>query len=95
MAPEQAMAKDIGAWTDLYSVGCISYELFTGRPPFVDAEEPMAIMLRHVTEPLPPAADGGGRRSGDLGVDRAAGGEEAGGPAAVGDAPRGRTSRRS
>ena len=57
MAPEQAMAKDIGSWTDLYSVGCIAYELFTGSPPFVDAEEPMAIMLRHVTEPLPPAAE--------------------------------------
>ncbi len=57
MSPEQAMAKEIGSWTDLYSVGCISYELFTGKPPFVDAEEPMAIMLRHVTEPLPPAAD--------------------------------------
>ena len=57
MSPEQAMAKDIGSWTDLYSVGCISYELFTGSPPFVDAEEPMAIMLRHVTEPLPPAAE--------------------------------------
>ena len=56
MAPEQAMARDIGSWTDLYSVGCIAYELFTGSPPFVDAEEPMAIMLRHVTEPLPPAA---------------------------------------
>ena len=31
MAPEQAMARDIGPWTDLYSVGCIAYELFTGR----------------------------------------------------------------
>ena len=57
MAPEQAMARDIGAWTDRYSVGCIAYELFTGSPPFIDAEEPMAIMLRHVTEPLPPAAE--------------------------------------
>ena len=57
MAPEQAMAREIGSWTDLYSVGCIAYELFTGNPPFVDVEEPMAIMLRHVTEPLPPAAE--------------------------------------
>src|SRR5829696_1088251 len=57
MAPEQAMARGVGPWTDLYSVGCMAYELFTGRPPFYDAEEPMAIMLRHVTEPLPPAAE--------------------------------------
>ena len=57
MAPEQAMAKDVGPWTDLYSVGCMAYELFTGKPPFSDAEEPMAILLRHISEALPPAAE--------------------------------------
>ena len=59
MAPEQAMGKgkEVGPWTDLYSVGCIAYELFTGKPPFYDADEPMAILLRHITEPLPPAAE--------------------------------------
>ena len=31
MAPEQAMAQDIGPWTDLYSVGCMAFELFTGQ----------------------------------------------------------------
>ena len=31
MAPEQAMAQDIGPWTDLYSVGCMAFEMFTGR----------------------------------------------------------------
>ncbi|MGZ8647762.1 MAG: protein kinase domain-containing protein [Solirubrobacteraceae bacterium] len=57
MAPEQAMAKEIGPWTDLYSVGCMAYELFTGRPPFYDAEEPLAILLRHISEALPPASE--------------------------------------
>ena len=57
MSPEQAMGKEVGSWTDVYSVGCIAYELFTGSPPFHDAGEPMAIMVRHITEPLPPAAD--------------------------------------
>jgi serine/threonine protein kinase len=57
MAPEQAMARDIGPWTDLYSVGCMAYELFTGKPPFHDTGEPMAILLRHITEALPPACD--------------------------------------
>ncbi len=56
MAPEQAMGKDIGPWTDIYSVGCIAYELYTGRPPFSDAENPMAIVMRQINEPLPPAS---------------------------------------
>src|SRR5919204_474226 len=47
MAPEQAMAKDIGPWTDLYSVGVIAYELLVGQVPFHDTTTPMAILLRH------------------------------------------------
>jgi len=54
MAPEQAMAQDIGPWTDLYSVGCMAFELFTGKVPFHDSDAPMAILLRHVNEPIPP-----------------------------------------
>ncbi|HET6551132.1 MAG TPA: serine/threonine-protein kinase, partial [Solirubrobacter sp.] len=56
MAPEQALAReDIGPWTDLYAVGCIAYELVTGRPPFGGTGDPVALMVRHVTEPIPPA----------------------------------------
>ena len=54
MAPEQAMAQDIGPWTDLYSVGCMAFEMFTGNVPFHDSEAPMAILLRHVNEPIAP-----------------------------------------
>ena len=54
MAPEQAMAHDIGPWTDLYSVGCMAFELFTGSVPFHDSDAPMAILLRHVNEPIAP-----------------------------------------
>jgi hypothetical protein len=54
MAPEQAMAQDIGPWTDLYSVGCMAFEMFTGNVPFHDSDAPMAILLRHVNEPIPP-----------------------------------------
>src|ERR687897_2784170 len=54
MAPEQAMAQDIGPWTDLYSVGCMAFEMFTGRVPFHDSDAPMAILLRHVNEQIPP-----------------------------------------
>src|SRR6476469_1825676 len=53
MAPEQAMAQDIGPWPDLYSVGCMAFELFTGNVPFHDTEAPMAILLRHVNEQIP------------------------------------------
>jgi Protein kinase domain len=51
MAPEQAMAQDIGPWTDLYAVGIIAFELLAGRPPFDTSGAPMAILLRHVNEP--------------------------------------------
>src|SRR3954451_17763799 len=54
MAPEQAMAQDIGPWTDLYSVGCMAFEIFTGNVPFHDSDAPMAILLRHVNEPVAP-----------------------------------------
>jgi serine/threonine protein kinase len=54
MAPEQAMAKDIGPWTDLYSVGVMAYELLAGNVPFHDTDTPVAILLRHVNDPIPP-----------------------------------------
>ena len=46
------MAQEIGPWTDLYSVGCMAFEMFTGRVPFHDSDAPMAILLRHVNEPI-------------------------------------------
>ena len=57
MAPEQAMAEAIGPWTDLYAVGVIAYEQVVGRPPFHGTDTPMAMLMRHVNEPVVPAAD--------------------------------------
>src|SRR5262249_10622845 len=54
MAPEQAMAKEIGPWTDLYATGVIAYELLAGNVPFSDTETPLAILMRHVNDPPPP-----------------------------------------
>ena len=53
MAPEQAMAGEIGPWTDLYSVGVLTYELLVGSPPFSDTDTPVAILMRHVNERIP------------------------------------------
>jgi serine/threonine protein kinase len=57
VAPEQALAHDIGPWTDLYSVGIVTFELFAGRAPFADTPEPMAVLLRQVNESIPPLSE--------------------------------------
>jgi serine/threonine protein kinase len=54
MAPEQAMGQEVGPWTDLYSLGVIAFELFVGRVPFYDTDEPMAVLMRQVNDPIPP-----------------------------------------
>jgi hypothetical protein len=57
MAPEQAMAGEIGPWTDLYSVGVMAYEMLAGRLPFDASGPPMALLMRHVNEPAPRLRD--------------------------------------
>ena len=52
MAPEQGLQGQTDARSDLYSIGVIFYELLTGRPPF-DADTPLAILMKHVNDPLP------------------------------------------
>jgi len=57
IAPEQALARALGPWTDLYSLGLTAFELFAGRAPFADTQEPMAIVLRQINEPVPRLRD--------------------------------------
>jgi hypothetical protein len=53
MAPEQAMAQEIGPWTDLYSTGVLAYELVLGRLPFDQGDTPVAVLMQVVNEPIP------------------------------------------
>ena len=52
MSPEQAMGDEVGPTSDLYSLGCMAFELLTGQPPFTGANA-RAIMARHTMEPPP------------------------------------------
>jgi eukaryotic-like serine/threonine-protein kinase len=66
LSPEQARGELVDARSDVYSTGCLLYELVTGAPPF-QGDSPVAVAYQHVREPamapsgrnpeVPPALD--------------------------------------
>ncbi len=58
MAPEQIRPSDVGPPADVYSLGCVAFELVTGRRPF-PGEDHVALLMAHATQSLPPTGDAG------------------------------------
>lgn len=58
LSPEQARGDQVDARSDIYSAGCLLYELLTLRPPF-SGESPVSVAYQHVREqaPVPSAVD--------------------------------------
>lgn len=54
-SPEQAQGHAVDPRSDLYSLGCVLYEMLTARPPF-SGDSPVAVAYKHVQEqPVPPS----------------------------------------
>lgn len=49
MSPEQFLGNNVTGQSDIYSLGCVFYEMLTGAPPFTD-ENPVKLILQHISE---------------------------------------------
>jgi len=56
MSPEQAAGDPVGPKSDVYSLGCLAFELLTGRPPF-SGPTPVSVVAGHLQKP-PPSVGG-------------------------------------
>jgi tRNA A-37 threonylcarbamoyl transferase component Bud32 len=56
MSPEQAQGNKLDGRSDIYALGVIAFEMLTGRQPY-EADTPMAVVVKHITDPIPHILD--------------------------------------
>jgi serine/threonine-protein kinase len=54
LAPEQIRGEPVSPATDVYGLGCVIFEMLTGRAPFADVQPSIALLYAHVGSPPPP-----------------------------------------
>jgi tRNA A-37 threonylcarbamoyl transferase component Bud32 len=56
LSPEQINGEPATASSDIYSLGCVLYQMLTRKPPF-EAENPAAVGIAHISKPVPRARE--------------------------------------